>query len=238
MQRRPQDLSQTQLEYYSQVNKNTKDRELVEGLYAPKETGAAFEVPKHHVVRIICSDGPQVCDFNAFARDDASEHFWSARTRTLHGTHARIGCRLWGTEPKMRPMLTLIGDTVTHHALEHNARTHDFLYSRCSPRTREVRTGVRGLPNCNDNLRTALRNRGFPDSFVHDAFNIFMTTGVLDDGNLFYLPSQAKKGDYVELYAEIDTLCAISCCPSPCNDGDKNHGLSVEVFRQPMRHDW
>ena len=130
MQRKPQDLSPTQLEYYGQVNKNTTDRELVQRLYAPKETGAAFEVPKHHVVRITCSDGPQVCDFNAFARNDASEHFWSARTRTLHGSHAKIGCRLWGTEPNMRPLLTLIGDTVTHRSLQHNARTHDFLFSR------------------------------------------------------------------------------------------------------------
>jgi hypothetical protein len=49
--------------------------------------------------------------------------------------------------------------------------------------------------------------------------------------------SAAKKGDYVELYAEIDTMCAISACPGGCN-GPVNHGLMVEVFNQPQRHDW
>jgi uncharacterized protein len=64
-----------------------------------------------------------------------------------------------------------------------------------------------------------------------------MTTGIDDDHRLFYLDSAAKKGDYVELYAEIDTMCAISACPGGCN-GPVNHGLTVEVFNQPQRHDW
>src|SRR4030088_62108 len=99
MNRRPQDLSDAQLRFYGEVSKNAGARELVNKLYVPKETGGAFEVPKHHVVRITCSDGPQVCDFNAFARNDPSEYFWSARTRTLHGSHSKVGRRLWGTEP-------------------------------------------------------------------------------------------------------------------------------------------
>jgi uncharacterized protein len=99
MQKRPQDLSEAQLQYYAEVSKKIAGRNLLQKLYVPKETGGAFEVPKHHVVRITCSDGPQVCDFNAFARNDASEHFWSARTRTLHGSHSKVGRRLWsGTE--------------------------------------------------------------------------------------------------------------------------------------------
>jgi uncharacterized protein YcgI (DUF1989 family) len=237
LDRRPQDLSDAQLQFYAEVSKNVGARVLVHELYVPKETGGAFEVPKHHVVRITCSDGPQVCDFNAFARNDPSEYFWSARTRTLHGSHSKVGRRLWGTEPNMRPMFTFITDTVVHPQLPHNARTHDLVYSRCSERAWELRTGKRHLPNCNSNMKTALRMLGFADDYVHDAFNIFMTTGIDDDHRLFYLDSQAKKGDYVELYAEIDTMCAISSCPGGCN-GPVNHGLTVEVFSQPMRHDW
>ena len=137
----------------------------------------------------------------------------------------------------MRPMFTFITDTVEKKKLPHDAMTHDLIYSRCSERAWELRTGKRGMPNCNSNMKAALRNIGFPDDYVHDAFNIFMTTGIDDDHRLFYLDSAAKRGDYVELYAEIDTMCAISCCPGGCN-GPVNHGLTVEVFSQPQRHDW
>ena len=75
MQKRPQDLSEAQLQYYAEVSKNIAARNLLQKLYVPRETGGAFEVHKHHVVSITCSDGPQVCDFNAFARNDASEDF-------------------------------------------------------------------------------------------------------------------------------------------------------------------
>ena len=235
--KRPQDLSESQLAYYAQVSADTGARQLIETLYVPRETGGAFEVPQHHVVRIICSDGPQVCDFNGFSVKDASEHFWSARTRTLQGSHSKVGRRLWGTEPNMRPMFTFITDTVEHKQLPHNARTHDLVYSRCSERAWELRTGKMGHSNCNDNMKTALRKKGFSDAFVHDAFNIFMTTGVDEDHRLFYVDSLAKKGDYVELYAEIDTMCAISACPGACN-GPVTNGLTVEIYRQPRRHEW
>jgi uncharacterized protein len=237
MQRRPQDLTERQLEYYADISRNAATRMLVEKLYVPKETGGAFKVPQHHVVGITCVDGPQVCDFNAFALNDASEHFWSARTRTLHGSHMKVGRRLWSTEPNMRPMFTFITDTVKKSKLPHNATSHDLIYSRCSERAWELRTGKRGMPNCNTNMKDALKRIGYSDEYVHDAFNIFMTTGYDDDHRLFYVDPEAKKGDYVEMYAEIDAMCAISCCPGACN-GAENHGLQIEVFRQPERHDW
>jgi uncharacterized protein YcgI (DUF1989 family) len=237
MQQRPQDLSEAQLEYYSSVSSNVADRSLIENTYVPKRTGKAFRLAKHAVVRITCCDGPQVCDFNAFAADDAAEYFWSGRTRTLYGSHLKVGQRLWGTEPKMRPMLTFITDTVKKLPHPHNATSHDLLYSRCSERRVELRTGRRHQPNCNDNLRQALKEIAFPDEFVHDAFNIFMTTGCDDQHRLFYVDPEARTGDHVELYAEIDLVCAVSCCPG-ASSGSEPNGLRVETFSQPRRHAW
>src|SRR4029078_4722054 len=125
MENRPQDLSAAQLNYYSDVSKNVAARSQIEKTYVPRRTGKAFHLAKHQVVRITCCDGPQVCDFNAFASDDPSEYFWSGRTRTLQGAHLTVGDRLWSTEPKMRPMFTIIADTVAHQALPHNAASHD-----------------------------------------------------------------------------------------------------------------
>ena len=237
MQHRPQDLIESQREYYAGISRDLANRTLIESLYVPKETGKAFHLPKHHVVRITCCDAPQVCDFNAFATDDPSEYFWSGRTRTLYGSHLKVGHRLWGTEPKMRPMLTFITDTVEKSKNPHNATSHDLLYSRCSERRVELRTGKRHQPNCNDNLKRALTEIQFSDEYVHDAFNIFMTTGCDDDHRLFYVEPEARKGDFVELYAEIDLVCAISCCPGACN-GDATHGLLIETYDQPKRHNW
>jgi uncharacterized protein YcgI (DUF1989 family) len=237
MQRRPQDLTDSQAAYYADVSAGLKNQKPLTELYLPKESGAAFEVPQHHVLRITCSDGSQVCDFNAFSRDDPAEYFWAARTRTLYGSHLKVGSRLWSTEPNMRPMFTFITDTVEKQKLEKNATTHDLLYSRCSSRTWELRYGAKGHVNCDSNMKDALRRFGFSPDYVHDAFNIFMTTGLDENHNTFYLQSQTKKGDYVDLYAEIDTVVAVSCCPSACN-GDTNKGLTFEVFKQPLRHDW
>jgi uncharacterized protein YcgI (DUF1989 family) len=237
MQQRRQDLSDAQRKYYDDIRGAAAERLLIEQFYVPKQAGKAFHLSKHQIVRITCCDGPQVCDFNAFARDDPSEYFWSGRTRTLYGSHLKVGQRLWSTEPKMRPMLTFIADTVKKRPHPHNATSHDLLYSRCSERRVELRTGKRHQPNCNDNLKRALKDIQFSDDYVHDAFNIFMTTGCDSEHRLFYVDPEAEKGDFVELYAEIDLVCAVSCCPG-ASSGSEPHGLLVETFDQPRRHDW
>jgi uncharacterized protein YcgI (DUF1989 family) len=109
---RPYELTPSQLAYFLRVSAEQTGRRPVLKHYIPRETGYAFPVDCHQVLRITCCDGPQVADFNAFSRTDASEHFWSGRTRTLQGVHLTVGDRLWGTEPKMRPMFTFITDTV------------------------------------------------------------------------------------------------------------------------------
>jgi uncharacterized protein YcgI (DUF1989 family) len=223
------------LAYYSNVSTQQVGRRSVLKHYIPRETGYAFPVDRHQVLRITCCDGPQVADFNAFSQTDASEYFWSGRTRTMEGVHLTVGGRLWSTEPKMRPMFTFITDTVKDdRTLPFNASTHDLLFARCSERAKELQTGKTGQTNCNTNMKQALRAIGFPDEHVHDAFNIFCTSGYDDRHRLFFMPPAAKQGDYVELYAEIDTIVAISCCPGICNGG-VTRGLEVEVFEQPLR---
>ena len=57
---------------------------------------------------------------------------------------------------------------------------------------------------------------------VHDVLNVFQVTGLTADGQYFVKPSPARAGDFIEFFAEIDVLAAISVCP---------HGdLSVQVW--------
>lgn len=78
-------------------------------------------------------------------------------------------------------------------------------------------TGEKGWPNCQDNLARAVAAFDLTPDYVHDVFNIFMITGIDDQDRLFFLESDAKKGDYIDLYAEIESIVAISSCPGGCS---------------------
>lgn len=195
----------------------------------PPRNGRAYVVEAGHILRVSCPEGPQVGDFIAFNRDDPAERFWSARTRVIHGAHLRVGDRLWSCPPLTRPMLTLIADTLDHPALPHGARAHDLLFCRCDARHYELVHGLDGARNCNDNLAEAITPFGLAPSDVHDPFNIFMTTGLNDEGQPFYLPSTSRKGDHVELYAEIPCLVAVSACPGG-SSGARSNPLGIEIF--------
>ena len=166
-----------------------------------------------------------------FNADDRAEKFWSGRTRVIHGGHLQVGDHLWSVPPRVRPMLTLVADTLEHPPHPFGARSHDLLYCRCDSRMYEIvyhRTGAR---NCNDNLAEAIAEFGIGSEHVHDPFNIFMTTGLNDEGKPFYLPCDAKMGDYVELLAEIHCLIAISACPGG-SSGPQSRPLMIEIFNK------
>jgi uncharacterized protein YcgI (DUF1989 family) len=204
-------------------------RRLVETVDIAPRTGKAFEVEKGQVFRITCIEGPQVADFNAFGRDDPREKFWSVKSRIIGSSHLTVGSQLWSCPPWTRPMLTIIADTVSRDVLPGGARTHDLLFSRCDVRHYQTVFGKTGMPNCQDNLASAIKPFGLTQYDVHDPLNLFMTTGSNETGKPFYLTSNAKKGDYVEFYAEVGCLIAISACPGG-SSGPQHYPLRSDIF--------
>ena len=79
----------------------------------------------------------------------------------------------------------------------------------------------------------AVEDFGFTPDYIHDAFSLFMATGIDDNDRLFYLEPDAKKGDYMELYAEFDCIVAISACPGGCS-GPQNKAIGVKIFNHPL----
>ncbi len=221
-------------EFYKKIAENDSSRKQLVEFVIPKETGKAFVVKKGQILRVIEIDGPQVADFNAFNKEAPREMFWSGRTRIFHGAHLTVGNQLWSTPPNMRPMFTIISDTVDHKPLPHGAASHDLLYQRCNERFFEVMTGEKDCPNCQDNMARAVEDFGLTPDYIHDAFNLFMATGIDDNDRLFYLEPDAKKGDYMELYAEFDCIVAISACPEGCS-GPQNKAIGVKIFNGPGR---
>ena len=111
-----------------------KLRRLTDSFVIPARRGRAFKLAAGEIVRVSCPEGPQVADMIVFNADDPAEKFWSGRTRVIHGGHLKVGDHLWSVPPRVRPMLTLVADTLEHPPHPFGARSHDLLYCRCDSR--------------------------------------------------------------------------------------------------------
>ena len=189
----------------------TRLREIV----VEREQGLAFEIARGQIFRIVEVDGPQVCDLNAWNRADPREMLWTARTKQLEASHLTVGNRLWGTNPHVRPLLTIIDDTVEHRVSPRGGRIHDVLGTRCDP-FMWAEIGRRpGHRNCHDNIAEAIRPWGLGPERVHDPMNVFQVTGIgADDDRYFIEPTWARQGDWIEFLADLDLLVAVSACPA------------------------
>lgn len=214
---------------YRDIAAGTIPRKVIGNFQIPARSGLAFRVGQGQVLRVCCESGPQVADFIVFNDQDPAERFWAARTRVIHGAHLSVGHQLWSTPPWTRPMMTIIADTLDQRDHPHGAASHDLLFCRCDGRHYEIVHERTGAANCQDNLANAIADFGLRAEAVHDPFNIFMTTGLNEDGRPFYLPSDAKRGDFLELVAEIDCLVAISACPGG-SSGSQSHALGVTMY--------
>ena len=223
----PLRLNDAQRASYAEIAK--RPRQHLRTIDIPARTGKAFAVEQGQIVRVTCNEGPQVCDFNVFGKDDPREKFWSIRTRIIGGSHLTVGHQLWSTPPWTRPMMTIVADTVEQPSLPHGARTHDLIFTRCDGRHYELVFKMAGHPSCQGNLASAIAEFGLTEYDVHDPLNLFMTTGLNEEGRPFYLPSVTKKDDYVELHADIPCIVAISACPGG-SSGTKHFPLRADVF--------
>jgi uncharacterized protein YcgI (DUF1989 family) len=180
----------------------------------PIRTGRAWNVPAGHVFRVTTPVGPQVGDFNVWNAHDPRERLWAARTRQLQGAHVSIHDRLWSNLPFLRPLVTITDDSLAGYGIdEHGGRLHDLLGTRCDPYVNKMLTGEDFHHHCHSNLTRAVLPHGLTEFDVHDVLNIFQCTGLNHDDMYFMKACPAQKGDYLEFFAEIDLLCALSTCP-------------------------
>jgi len=210
---------------------------------APRD-GAAFSVPAGHFFRIVSVEGPQVGDLNLWNANDLSERFFSGKTRALHATHVSTGDRLWSSLPGFRPMATITHDTLDWYGWDADGGgIHDVIGTRCDPYTHYLLTGVEYGHFCHSNLTRALASArnisaAQAEPHIHDVMNVFMCTGfTLDTHQYFKKASPVRPGDFIEFFAEIDLLGALSACPAGnCGDnfgpGEADcYPLVVEVYR-------
>lgn len=218
-------------EFYDSLTATRSERRLVATLTVPMRDGLAWVVPAGHVFRIKVIEGPQVGDFNMWNLHNPRERMWASRTRQLQAAHVSTYDRLWSTLPYLRPMATIIEDTLAGYGVdEDGGRVHDLLGTRCDPYVNRLLTGEDFDFHCHSNLVRAVQPYGLTEFDVHDVLNIFQCTGLNDDDQYFMKACPAKKGDYLEFFAEIDLLCAMSCCPG----GDLSIDLWGPEARDPL----
>src|SRR3954468_22889701 len=208
-----------------------EDRELVDAFEIPIRSGRAWRVPRGHLCRLKTVEGPQVGDLNLWNADDPRERFWAARTRQLQRAHVSTFDRLWSTLPFLRPLATITADTLENHGVDTDGgRVHDLLGTRCDPYVNRLLTGEDFDFHCHSNLVRAVAPFGLTEFDVHDVLNVFQCTGLNGNDQYFCRASPAKVGDYLEFFAEIDLLCAISACPG----GDLSVPLWGPEARDPI----
>ena len=217
----------------------TKLRDIL----VPAREARCFQVAAGQYFRITSVDGPQVGDLNLWAAGDLGERFYSGKTRALHGTHLSTGDRMWSCLPHLRAMATVTDDTLDWYGFDDfGGSVHDVIGTRCDPYTHNLLSGGQYHHCCHSNLSRALADQtGMTpqqaELHVHDVLNVFMCTGFTrDTGQYFMKASPVRPGDYLEFFADIDLLGALSACPGgDCSaehssDQAVCHPLLVEVF--------
>jgi len=217
---------------------------LIHTVTVPPRDARTFRVRAGDVFRIVSTGGPQVGDLNLWNAHDLSERFFSGKTRALHATHVTQGHRLWSTLPHLRPMATIVEDTLAWYGFDDDGGgVHDVIGTRCDPYTHRLLAGDDYHHCCHSNLTRALAAAtGLPlnqaELHVHDVLNVFMCTGFTRDTHQYFMKaSPVRPGDYITFLAEIDLLGALSACPG--GDCGSEHSsdtaacwpLTVEIYR-------
>lgn len=184
------------------------------------QTGAAFELQRGEILRVIDLEGEQVADLTACNRADKSEWLSSGRSidyaNTIYLTTNHI---LYSN--RSRPMLTIVSDDVGRH---------DFLLTPCSAETFQIIYKHEGHhPSCLENLAMHLKQFGISPDAIPTTFNIFMNVEIAADGALRILPPRSRAGDAITLRAEMDLVVGLTACSAELSNNYKFKPIGYEM---------
>lgn len=183
---------------------------LVRDEVIPPAGWIGLELRAGQTLRIIDVEGKQVPDLVCFNRANPRERLSTNTSRLVQKRWLlTTGHALYSDEGN--PMLRIVDDTVgIHHASA----------GCCNEPANFLRYGVRGTPNCLDNLAAASAPLGLTTKDIPGAFCPFMKVIQHPDGSYEIQEPDSRAGDHIDLHAEMDLFVAISNCPqdkNPCN---------------------
>jgi uncharacterized protein len=183
------------------------------------KSGESIEVKKGETLTVEDLDGGQVADFVCFSLSDYGEKFSQAKTRVRNwNTRVSIGTEIISNRDNV--MFTIIADSVG---------VHDIVFCPCHSYVYEHIYKVGARNGCFENLSAAVKDYGISSDSLPDPFNIFMNTGIKENGELFIGPGPSKKGDYIELRAEMDCLVATTACADDISECNNNNCTRIQI---------
>lgn len=218
--------------FYKMVRDARPGYEPVDTFLIPPYSGRGFGVKAGQTFRVIEDSGPQIGDVAFWSADDPKECFAAMRTWLVEGWIVRPFTRLWSELPWFRPMMTCIEDTVR---VEEGADYHyHFIGAHCSPEAMERRFGLANWNGCRLNLLQAIEPFGLGERDlrenvnVHEKNRLDLTTGLRSIAK-----GECQPGDYIEFYAEMNLIVAVSVCPF--GDGSGNPTVPGETTMRALR---
>jgi uncharacterized protein len=222
--------------FYDRIRAARPCYSLSRSFEIPSPGGLAFLARQGQIVRFLISHGPQMVDLDLFRATDPNERLWASQTMNLEGFWLTTYSRLWSNMPNFRPLATIVEDTIRTDQT-HGAARHHYIYgAHCNRYFWLIATGRPGLPNCYDNLCRAIEEHGLGPDAVHDNLNLFAKALLRSDGSLTMARSDARPGDFVDFYAEMDLLFAASLCPrgsgatEPSNPYQERYPITIEIY--------
>ncbi len=182
---------------------------------------------KGDLLRVIDPIGEQVSDLFAFNRDDFGCSLSSGRSIDYASKiYLSTGDILYANDS--RPMFTIERDSVGRH---------DFLLTPCSQRMFEILYQHQGHhPSCFENLHTALAPFGIRPEQLSTTFNIFMNVTVDPQGRVAVLAPTSRPGDFIELRAEMDMVCALTACSAENSNNGRFKPIDFEIVAADLNN--
>ena len=188
------------------------------------QSGVAFRLRRSEVLRITDPFGEQVADLFAFKDGDSACSLSSGRSIDYASKiFLTTGDVLYSNDS--RRMFTIGTDMVGRH---------DFLLTPCSQEMFEILYHHHGHhPSCFENLYRSLAEFGIAPSQIGTTFNVFMNVGVNAEGVVSVETPKSKPGDFVELRADMDMICALTSCSAEKSNNGTFKPIDYEIITRP-----
>ncbi|RZL56043.1 MAG: urea carboxylase-associated family protein [Variovorax sp.] len=185
------------------------------------QSGAGFRLNAGQVLRVHDPYGEQVSDLFAFNAQDFACSLSSGRSIDYASKiYLTEGDVLYSNDSRI--MFTILEDRVGRH---------DFLLTPCSQEMFEILYKHKGHhPSCFENLHRALAPFGIRPEQIGTTFNIFMNVTVSAEGTVAVLPPLSRAGDFIELRAEMDMVCALTSCSAENSNNGSFKPIDYEIL--------
>lgn len=224
---------------------NTPETSLVRlnFIEIPPREGGAIRVAAGSLIRLTLPSGPQTATINVWNAGDPLECFFAGKTREIHSSHLTVGDSLWSSVPYVRPLLTITADSLGYGIDSDGAGCHDVIGTRSDPYTHALMTGDSINDTCHSNLVRAVAGQGLKEEDVHDPLNAFVCSGFSKDKGVYFVKrSPARASDYLDFFAHVDVIFAVSASRQgdfsvACGDKSAEptcFPLGLEVYQIPM----